>query len=61
MINNANNEAMRRLWDLCEKFVIEQKIICPESIYQCDNVMENSLEFISKVCDIVGFHDDIEE
>lgn len=45
---------------LCQKFIKEQKIRTPESVYQMDNVIENAYEFIEQVCDIVGYHDDEE-
>lgn len=44
-----------RLWSLCEKFVMEQRITCPEAICQCDRVIENAYDFIEKVCNIVGY------
>jgi len=40
---------------ICEKFIEENKITCVEVIYQYDLVSENSLEFIQKLCDLIGY------
>ena len=44
------------LYDLVKEFIKENKISCPECIYQCDWVIENSLPFIEKLCDEVGYY-----
>jgi hypothetical protein len=44
------------LWKVCEKFIAEQQINCPESVYQCDNVILNAYSFIEDICNIVGYH-----
>lgn len=43
------------LRELCKRFIRENQIGCPETIYQCDWVEENALEFIENVCEIVGY------
>ena len=43
------------LWTLCEKFIKDNEISCPESIYQCDHVIENAHEFIEEICKEVGY------
>jgi hypothetical protein len=45
------------LWKLCEKFIKEQKISCPESVSQCDNVIVNAYSFIEDICEIVGYYE----
>jgi len=45
----------------CEEFIDEQEIICPEHIYQCDNVILNAAEFIENICDIVGYKEFTED
>ena len=55
---SPNDEKHVQLWDLCRKFVADNRISCPESVYQCDHVIEHGYEFISEVCKIVGFHED---
>ena len=45
-----------QLWALCEKFIKDQTVSCPESICQCDRVMENAYDFIEDICDLVGYH-----
>jgi hypothetical protein len=44
------------LLTLCELFIKEQRITCPETIAQSDRVIENAYEFIEAICDIVGYH-----
>lgn len=44
-----------KLWKLCEKFIEDNDILCPETIYQTDWVIENAYKFIEKICDIVGY------
>jgi hypothetical protein len=38
-------------------FVLKNEIGSSETIYQCDHVIENALEFIESLCDIVGYYD----
>lgn len=49
------NKKKDELLKICEKFVIDLEIGCPESIYQSDRVIESAPEFIEKICDIVGY------
>lgn len=44
-----------RLQELCQRFIRENQIGCPETIYQCDWVEENAPEFIQRICEIVGY------
>lgn len=44
-----------QLWYVCKKFVEEQQINCPETIHQCDWVIENAYSFIEEICAIVGY------
>lgn len=50
-----------KLLELCERFVRDQKIRCEETIHQTDRVILNAPEFIEKVCEIVGYHNDGQE
>jgi hypothetical protein len=43
------------LWNVCKKFVEDQEIGSPETVYQCDWVIENAYEFIADVCNVVGY------
>ena len=54
------SEMDEKLWELCRGFVEKQKISCAETIYQCDNVIENAAEFIERICDIVGYKEEKE-
>ena len=44
-----------KLYRLCSKFIQDNRIYCPETVYQADRVNDNSYEFIRKICDIVGY------
>lgn len=52
---SCGNLAQKQLWETCQKFIQDLGISCPESVYQSDRVSLNSLEFIEKVCGIVGY------
>lgn len=45
------------LEQFCRDFVAKQRISCPETIYQCDWVIENAYEFIEGVCERVGYRE----
>jgi len=60
MATTTNQKAMALL-DLCEKFVNDQRISCPEAVYQTDRVIENAYDFITEVCEIVGYYEYPEE
>ena len=49
------------LFDLCREFIKENKIDCPETIYQTDRIAENSLEFIESICELIGYHEEEED
>lgn len=50
-----------QLYECVKNFIKEQEISHSETIYQCDHVIVESLEFIEKCCDIVGYHEREEE
>lgn len=59
MSENENDIPVKKmiaLWKLCQKFVKEQDISCPEAICQCDRVIENSYDFIEEIADIIGYN-----
>ena len=47
-----------KLWEICERFVREEHVRCPESIYQKDNVIENAYNLIECICSVVGYYQD---
>ena len=51
------NDTNEQLLNVCKKYIEDQAITCPETIYQMDNVIESAYEFIEDVCDIVGYSD----
>lgn len=56
-----NMDKKEQLWRLCQKFIIEQGISCPETISQTDSVIENAYDFIEDICDIVGYLENDDE
>jgi hypothetical protein len=52
---------MADLWELCVKFIEDNKISCEESVYLHDRVAENSFVFMHEVCKVVGFLDSEDE
>lgn len=46
------------LWEHCTKFFKDQRISCPETIFQSDRVMENSAEFIEGIGKLIGYYDE---
>lgn len=45
----------KQLFALCEQFILDNKVTCPEAIYQTDRVIENAYEFIEEMCNLVGY------
>ena len=50
-----NSDSNVKLYALCKKFIEDNEITCPETIYQTDRVSLNALEFIEQVCENVGY------
>lgn len=46
----------QKLKHICRKYVEEQKISCPECVYQSDRVILNAHELIEELCDVVGYY-----
>ncbi len=51
----SNAQIRKELFRLCEQFIIENEISCPEAIYQLDSVIGNAYEFLEEMCNIVGY------
>ena len=49
-------EDYNSLWEVCERFIKDQEVGHPETIYQCDRVIENAYDFIYNVCNVVGYY-----
>lgn len=47
----------RQLIELCQKFINDHGISCPETIYQSDRVIEDAYEFIEAICELVGYQE----
>lgn len=60
-MSEPTSESLLNLWNIVKNYIEEQRIICSETIYQCDHVIENSYEFIEDCCDAVGYFEDEEE
>lgn len=48
----------QQLLVICRKFIKDQAIRAPESVYQMDNVIEAAPELIEQICNLVGYWDD---
>jgi hypothetical protein len=48
---------LSNLWNVCRKFVNEYKPSCPESIYQVDRISLACEDFVTEICDCVGYYD----
>ena len=48
-------EKALELYDIVEKFINDNRIWGAECIYTYDRVIENSYEFMHKLCDVVGY------
>lgn len=46
-----------KLTQIVKKFIQEQDIGCPETIYQCDSVILNALPFIEELIEVVGYYE----
>ena len=46
-----------KLHQIVKAFIEEQRISCPEDVYQSDRVIENAYELIEKLCDVVGYYE----
>lgn len=57
MIKEYNKEIGERLYDIVLDFIVKNKISHSDTIFQCDWVSENSLEFIDELCDITGYYE----
>lgn len=54
---NINLTQEERLVKEVRKFLDDNKIHCPETIYQTDHVIQNAYEFIEILANIVGYVD----
>lgn len=50
-----------QLTKIVEQFIADQRIYCPETIYQTDRVIINAYEFIEELCNVVGYLKDDED
>ena len=51
----ASSQKQYELYLAVQKFIEDYDIFSDEHIYQCDEIAENSLEFIETLCNIVGY------
>lgn len=54
-MQTVTNGAAQELVAICQKFVVDNRIGCSETIYQTDWVIENAYGLIDEICGIVGF------
>lgn len=48
---------MSELYNICKNFIEDNEIGSGETIYQCDHVILNALDFIVKICEEVGYYE----
>lgn len=53
---DSNHEKLKALWELCEKFIKDNTIICAEATAE-DRVYHNAPDFVHAICEIVGYHE----
>lgn len=58
--SSAMSSLKDKLWDVCVKFINDQRIYCTESTIE-DRVYENAPELVADIADIVGYYEDPEE
>ena len=51
----ASSQKQYELYLAVKAFIEDYDIFSNEHIYQCDEIVENSLEFIETLCNIVGY------
>lgn len=51
----SDQELSAKLLELCRRWIAENKVQCAEAIYQIDNITFESLEFVEKICELVGY------
>jgi hypothetical protein len=56
-IVSLTEKELMELYTVCLKFIIQNKIYCPETIYQGDRVIDNAYGLIKNICDIVGYEE----
>lgn len=63
-MNNLDDNELRRLVEVCQQFIIDNRISCPEATIE-DRVYENAPDLIGTICEIIGYYeypdDDSEE
>jgi len=54
------NDLLRRyetLWVICQAYIKDHHISCSESIWQVDEILLNTPDFLEQICEIVGYHE----
>lgn len=60
-MNWTNTEKKIQLMELCQRFIDENDIYCPETVAQTDHVIVNAYDFITEICEIVGYKESCED
>lgn len=60
-MDKKTEKKLKKLHNVCAKFINEHNISCEETIYQCDWVIENAYGLIENICDIVGYSEEDED
>jgi hypothetical protein len=51
--NHKTDKVKRELFERVEKFMIDNRVTCEETIHQCDRVIENAYEFMEDLFNII--------
>lgn len=51
----------QKLLELCQKFIKDNQIGCAETIGQSDRVIVNAYDFLEEMCELVGYHVEVDE
>ncbi len=53
---SMNGVDLSRLLEVCEQFIIDNRISCPEAVME-DRVFENAPDLIGTIAEIVGYYE----
>ena len=48
---------LNRLLEVCEKFIIDNRISCEEVVFYEERVQEHAPRLVATLCEIIGYYD----
>jgi hypothetical protein len=58
---DPSDKELRALWNRCVDFIRDNSITCPETINQCDWIIEDAYSLMGDIADIVGYIEEDED